>query len=204
MKTTPDAVASLAIKVADAALRSEPADTPAAREVTVTMYATKPGQRPTSMTIPLGAISDSLNKYLAPKQGYSTVWISMRNGRVASGSSAENKLRVEEAAFTLFSSDEKRGNSYRTSGYEDASVEKIAGLFEAFGAASATWRGPEVAELAKAASAVLALLMLPLATSLRDRSRSWLLYPASALLFIASFLFPFGVVFNDLIITGVR
>jgi hypothetical protein len=37
---------------------------------------------------------------------------------------------------------------------------------------------------------------------LRDRRGIWLLYPLSAALFAASYVFPYLTVFSDLVITG--
>ena len=205
MITTRAEVETLVRNAIEIANKLEATDTVFQGQPMISVMATTIDGRSTSSTVPAAEGLDTLHRYLGASTALSNLYLNYGDARAyRERAGMLNRARVSSISFVLMASTVKRDNSYRVEGHDSARVNAIADSIEAFARRSATWRGPEGGEMAKTGLMVVALLLLPIALALRDRKRIWLLYPASAALFVASYLFPYATVFNNLVISASR
>jgi len=178
-----------------------PRDSASTGVLSFDILAGTPRGRGTSSSAPATQALDSLRRYLGTNTDLNRLSLLLDDRRsfVVPHFPAIGDLRLN-----LLGSADQGQSSYLVSGPNVKEVDQIADRIEAFARASATWRGSQHGEMLRSATKVLALLLIAIAVALRDRRRSWLLYPASAVVFIASFVLPYTALFNDLTIFGGR
>jgi hypothetical protein len=201
--TTRGDVERLVTEIIESASVLPPGVTVLGGEMMVMVMAFTRDGRGTSSTVPNATGLDTLHRYLGARSDFAQVFVQVHDARVYNvGYGPRHWPRVGDLLLALSPSADNKPNTFRVSGFDRRQVDKIADRIERFGASFATWRSPAHGAMIKSGAQVLALLLLPVALTLRDRSRAWLLYPTSAALLVASYLFPFTAVFSNLTIVG--
>lgn len=202
MITTRGDVEKLVTDIIAIASPAEPNTGPVSGQTLLEVMPTIGEGRMAEYTVSVATGLDSLRRVLAAGSDLRGITIIVSDGHSYWGPGPHS--HVNRAAISLRTSGQNLGSDYHVYGFDQGRIDQIANRIDDFARTFATWRGPRAGEIAKMIVQVLAITLLPLALALRDRRSAWLLYPGSAALFVASYLFPFAHVFNNLVITAGR
>ena len=200
MITTRRDVEKLVTEIITIASPAEPNTGPVTGQMIMEIMPTIGGGRMAEYRVSVAAGLDSMRRALGAGSELRGISIIVDDGHSYWGPGPHS--HVSRAAISLRTSGLNLGSDYHVSGFDQERIDRIANRIDDFGKTFATWRDPRAGEIAKMIVQVLAITLLPLALALRDRRSAWLLYPGSAVLFVASYLFPFAHVFNNLVITA--
>jgi hypothetical protein len=171
----------------------------------VQLLATTASGRSVAATVSLPAALDTLHQYVALRDQLTRFSVHYNDARMyRNRGRLLNQSRVDRMSVSFIASGDHAGASYSVSGHDRERIDKIADRIEAFGRAHETWRTAKLGERLKAATLVIALLLLPIALVLRDRRGVWALYPLSAVLLATSYFFPFASNFGPVFIVSAR
>jgi hypothetical protein len=206
MITTRNAINRLVVETADSATAIASPDTVSAGQMLISFMARTPAGRGVAMQdSTTRAVFDTVGTYLGTNSALELVLLQVWDRRAfRDRTGLASHPRIAELSLMLSASSAASRSHYHVAGFDRARVDAIANRIEAFGKSAASWRAPEYGDRARIAVKSLALLLLPMALALRHRRGSWLLYPVSVALFVTSYLFPFAVIFNSLVIAGTR
>ena len=203
---TPHAIEALVTRITAAGTSLEAIDTVALTNAGgVLLLVTNANGRTVGTNVSIGAARDTLHHYLETRDRLTRIIFNYNDPRVyRNRERLLNQSRVGIMSVSFITSGDHAGAHYNVSGYDSALVDKIADRIEGFGREHESWRTPKLGERLKSAILVSALLLLPIALALRDRRGAWILYPLSAGLFAAGYLFPFASAFAPVIIVNTR
>jgi len=203
---TSQAIEALVAEISAVATSLEAIDTVAGISGSgVQLIATTASGRSVGATVSLPAALDTLHQYLALGDQLTRVIFVYNDARMyRNRGRLLNQSRVQRLSVSFITSGEHAGARYDVSGHDRERVDQIADRIEAFGREHKTWRTAKLGERFKAASLVIALLLLPIALVLRDRRGVWTLYPLSAALLATSYFFPFASMFGSAFIVNAR
>jgi hypothetical protein len=195
----------LMVEIADSVYGLTDADTISGGARMLSLVARIPTGRAVGVNDSTMQILDTVRTYLGAKSDLEMVSFHLNDTRsFRDRGTLARHPRIFEAGVGLAASADSRKSGYSVIGFDTARVDQIANRIEAFGKTHETRWGPEFVDRARAGVKVLALLLVVIAVALRRHRAMVLVYPISAALFVASYLYPFAAVFNNLVVNGSR